>query len=235
MNNSGNAPARVEPLYCPVCPGDRPKTRKKASDIVCGDCYRQWTNESAIALAQGSFINIFNWVAKKAPTILASLEEQYVSAKTEIEKLQDEVGKEAFAALKKNTGGENVPLEVWKPAYQQKKQELWRAKGGNAKFAKMKELESRITLLKQIIEKALNPEPQMVEEPHVSELEPEIIPGAENETSSVKQPRQKKKREQGKTVEEPDNLKTQKATRGGRQTTRRAVAKEAAEAIAAQS
>jgi len=175
MNNN-NAPARVEPLYCPICLDDRPKTRRKASDIVCGDCYRIWADQAAINLAQGKYKNLLEWVAEKALVILPSLKPQLASIKTEIEKLQEESGKEAYMALKKSTGGKEVPLDIWRQAFRQKKQEVWRVKGGNAKFAKMKELESRIIFLKKIIEKAQNPEPQPAEEPVSSELEPEITP-----------------------------------------------------------
>jgi len=184
MNNNQHQPNRVEPLYCPTCPN----TRGQPTDLVCGDCYRQYTSEAAIVLAKkgGKFLDLFSWVGEKAPAILNSLEEQYASAKAGIEKLQEEVGKEAFATLKQNSGGKSVPREVWSQAWRQKKQDLWRQKGGNVKFARMKGLESRIALLKGILKKAepvapvAEPEPAetVVTQPVIAtpETEPEVKP-----------------------------------------------------------
>lgn len=153
-------PARVEPLYCPVCPPDQPpKIRRKPTDIACGDCYRQYTNEAAVGLAKGAFIAIFDWVAGKAPAMLATLEEQLTSAGAEVKKLQDEVGEEVYQSLKASTGGKQVPREVWNQAFRVRQKELWRQRGGNVKFAKMKGLEGRIALLKSIIEKSQEPKP----------------------------------------------------------------------------
>ena len=191
MNNKINAPARVEPLFCPVCPGDYPKTRRKATDLVCGDCYREYANEAVISLAKGKFQNIFEWVAEKAPTILTSLEVKYASAKAEIESLQDEVGKEAFENLKKSSGGKAVPREIWEQAYRQKEGEIWRAKGGNVKFARTKSLESRIALLKGILEKARNPEPKPAEPTPAPASEAAPVP------QSKSQPCRRSKREPG--------------------------------------
>lgn len=175
-------PARVEPLYCPLCGN----IRRKATDIVDGDCYRLYTNEAAIALAKGGYITIFDWVVTKAPAILTSLEEQYTAAKAEVEKLQKENGAEVYTALKRSTHGHQVPREVWNQAFRTQKDALWRSRGGNVKFARMKGLEGRIALLKSIIEKSKEPKPEPKPAPVTETAVTQIAEAAAEETVPAK-------------------------------------------------
>ena len=149
------APARVQPLYCPICPPDKtPNTRRKPTDIVCGDCYRRYADEAAIALARGGFITLFEWVAAKAATMLPELEEQSGEAQADVRLLKANINAEAAARLRQNSGGRNIPPEIWRPALQELTQTLWRERGGNGKFARMKTLEARIALMQSILAKA---------------------------------------------------------------------------------
>lgn len=149
-------PARVEPAYCPL----DGNIRRRPTDIVCGECYRIYVDEAAIGLARGQPIgNVFEWVAGKAAATVAKLEGELVAAESEIGALGKKVAAETAASLKANAGGQQVAEEVWRKAFGVKKAELWRANGGNAKFAKMKGLESRIALLRSILEKSKEPKP----------------------------------------------------------------------------
>ena len=151
-----NAPARVEPLYCPL----DGKTRRRPADLVCGDCYRTYTNEAAVGLARGNFNTLFEWVAGKAPNLVTSLEKEYAAAQAAVENLSNVVVTEVKDGLRQSAGGREIAKEVWNQAFRTKKTELWRAKGGNAKYAQMKGLEGRISLLREIIKKSLGPKPE---------------------------------------------------------------------------
>lgn len=145
-------PRRVEPLYCPTCPDNQPKTRTRATDLVCGDCYRIFTNEASVTLAKdGKLISLFAWVAAQASARLTSLEAKYALAKTEVDELEKTVLNEALAALKRATGGANIDTPIWKNALKIKKSDLWKVKGGDAKYARMKELSARIAHLNEVI------------------------------------------------------------------------------------
>lgn len=156
MNNSksNKAPSRVEPQYCPACLCDQAKIRRKETDLVCDECNRVFINEAATSLSQGKLLTIYEWIVARVTTHLAILEPKYVSATAEIKQIEEDVVKEASAALDKTIGGAEVLPEVRKQAFQLKRRELWRAKGGDAKYAKKKEAETRIVLLNTVLAKA---------------------------------------------------------------------------------
>lgn len=155
------APARVEPLYCPTCPPDQqPKIRRRPNDLVCGDCYRQHINDAAITLGRGDgVVTLFDWVVGKAPAILPALGERLAAVKADMEKLRKEVGAEVYANLKKSAGGAQVAKEIWNQAFRTQSKELWGKKGGNALFARMRALEGRIALLESVLEESKKPKP----------------------------------------------------------------------------
>lgn len=147
------ATGRVAPLYCPLCG----QIRKRPTDLVCGDCYRRYTNEAAIQLARGGFVNLFQWVAGKVTTVLASLEAEHGVAVAAFKKLQTEVHESAYQEVKANAGGNFVDRAIFNNAIRVKKEVLWQNRGGNVAFAKMKGLEGRITLIREIIDKSKEP------------------------------------------------------------------------------
>lgn len=204
------APARVEPLYCPVCP-DVPNLRRKETDIVCGNCYRQYTNDAAVALTRGERVpNVFEWTVKQGAAILSSLEAQQASAQDRFARLQQEVENAAVDELKRNSKGQSFAKEVWQQALWAKKQELWRARKGNHVYAEMKTLETRISLIKNILAKAQEqpavetpaapatevaapePEPTVESSPAVDAAEPAV-------TEETPAPRPKRARRTVKT------------------------------------
>lgn len=191
-------PARVEPLYCPICGN----IRRRPNDLVCGDCYRDYEAAASINLARGGkFQKLFDYVADKAPAILATLEGQYTVAKNGLTELKARIGRDAYDLLKRNAGGNEVPASIWATAFQQKTQELWRINLGNVKYAKMKGLEGRIALLKGIIEKAKEPAP-VPAAPAKTETASPLTLGVDGKTPSVVALTLDKDEGRGKTSDE---------------------------------
>jgi len=136
-------------LHCPLCGGNR----RKASDIVCPKCYQSYTNEAAIELTRGNYINLWEWTKRKVADLLPEIEQEYARAKNQVDQLRAKVHHEALAEIKKASYGKFVPKNIFDEAYFQKRQQLWKQLDGNKVFAQMKALESRISFIKEILAK----------------------------------------------------------------------------------
>ncbi len=142
----------MEPyLHCPVCAGG---SRRNGHDLVCGDCYRRWTEESAIALAGGEYIPLLQWVATSVEAILPALESQRLDAQGELNRLTETIHTEVSAALQKASKGALVDRLIWAKAYSARKQALWIQRGGNSLYARVKTLEGRIAFGNHVLEDA---------------------------------------------------------------------------------
>ena len=139
----------MEYLRCPVCAGG---SRRKEHDLVCGACYRRWTEEAAIALAGGTYVSLLNWATAAVETLLPTLESQRLEAQGELNRLNETIYTEVFAALQKAAKGAAVARPVWTKAYNDRKQTLWAQRGGNSLYARVKTLEGRIAFGRHVLE-----------------------------------------------------------------------------------
>lgn len=151
MNNK-SAPAKNEqPLYCPACIGEQANVRSKDTDPVCSECNQAFFRDQAASLVKGKLITIHDWIVTRATLHLSMLEPKQILAAAELKKIENDVTNETTAAINKTIGNAEVAPEVRRQAFGLKRRELWMAKGGNAKFARMKEMERKIALLKEAI------------------------------------------------------------------------------------
>ncbi|MBI2042432.1 MAG: hypothetical protein HYT21_01605 [Candidatus Nealsonbacteria bacterium] len=137
----------MEYLHCPTCPG----SRRKAHDLVCGECYRRWTEEAATALAGGSYVSLLGWASAAVTDLLPALESQRQEAQAGLNRLNETIHAEVVAALQKAAKGATIDRTVWAKAYSDRKQALWAQRNGNALYARVKTLEGRIAFGRHIL------------------------------------------------------------------------------------
>lgn len=139
--------------YCPTCLGDKPKVCGEKIEGICDECADVLDKETGTAIALGKLVTIRDWMANR----LGMLEAKYASAKAVVDETERECIQEANEHVAKTVGNAEVSRGARIVAFQAKKKELWfNKKGGNAKFATMKNLENRVNLLKAVLAKAAN-------------------------------------------------------------------------------
>lgn len=174
------SPVRVAPLYCMLCG----RLRKKATDLVCGDCYRAYANEAAVALAKGRRIFLWDWVLAQAPAVLAQAKEEHAAAIVAYHDLQKKTHDQALGEVKASAGGK-MDKTIFNNAVYLRGQELFRAEHGNALYAKMRGLEGKVALLQEFLTKATTPAvPAPAPEPT-----PEVAPA--KKTTRARKPSKK--------------------------------------------
>ena len=132
---------------CPLCG----KEKRAAKDLVCAECYQFWVGQAGHALAsEGKVIPFTIWAFEKVKGVLYPLREELEKLRADYEALGKAVSEAAYAAITTALGGKRVEPEVFRIALKEKRDALWKEKGGNQLHYRLKTTETRVALLEGI-------------------------------------------------------------------------------------
>ena len=146
--NNSTKPNNQNGLDCSTCEEGQ---RRRKKDLTCSRCYQAYIEEAGKALARGQAISLPEWVIGKAEERVAPLRADLDRKKAEYRELQQKVGERAFREIKTSLKGKSVPVEAFNAALRQKKDEFWKAEGGNRLHFEVKTLEKKTTFIEGLL------------------------------------------------------------------------------------
>ena len=168
---------------CPLCG----KEKRAAKDLVCAECYQLWVAQAGHALAsEGKVIPFTIWAFEKVKGVLYPLREELEKMRTAYQALEHAVGDAAYAAITTALGGKRVEPEVFRLALKEKRDALWKEKGGNRLHFELKTKETRLAFLQGLYEE-LREKVEKPEEPPTTEVTPPPTP--EEAAEILKEPK----------------------------------------------
>lgn len=129
---------------CPLCG----KEKERASHVVCNECYQIYTTQAGRSLArEGRVIPFTIWTKEEVEKRFQPLQTQLEDIRKKYDVLSKEVSEAAYQDITTKLGGKRVDPEVFRAALREKRDELWKQKGGGRLHWELKTLEKKVEFL----------------------------------------------------------------------------------------
>ncbi len=133
---------------CPACGGKKQQAKK----AVCHHCYQAWIAEAAVLAQEGEILSLRDWVIRRINSGLEKFRKRHAELLAEFKELQEEVNTIAYERLTEKMKGKSLHPDVFREALKNGKQEVWQERKGNALFASLKEAETDVNFMEEVLQ-----------------------------------------------------------------------------------